>query len=96
MGYGWFWKALRNLENRVMREVMNERDEQLRRTSLKNMGHNVRDISRWSSQSRLVSPALQGSVEEVEQMMRAASKANLNLVVSLDSIGLPHHDGVVH
>ena len=60
------------------------------------MGHNVRDIFRWSSQNRLVSAALQGSVEEVEQMMPTSSKANMNLEISLDSAGLSHHDGIVH
>ena len=48
------------------------------------------------SQSRLVAAALRGSVEEVEQMLRESSVADMNPCVSLRSAGLPHHDGVAH
>ena len=48
------------------------------------------------SQSRLVAAALRGSVEEVEQMLRESSVADMNPLVSLRSAGLPHHEGVAH
>ena len=75
---------------------MDEQDQQLRRASLVGMGHSVRGVSPWSAQSRFVSAALQGSVEEVERMLRESSAADVNPLVSLHSAGLPHHRGVAH
>ena len=71
-------------------------NERLRRASLVGRGHSVRGVYAWSSQSRLVAAALRGSVEELEQMLRESSVADVNPLVSLHSAGLPHHDGVSH
>ena len=79
------------------RRRMDEQDEQLRRESLVGMGHSVRGVFPWSAQSRFVSAALQGSVEEVERMLRESSAmADVNPLVPLHSAGLPHHRGVAH
>ena len=78
------------------RRSTNERDEQLRRASLPSMENSVRGHSPWSSQIRLVSAALRGSVEEVEQILRTSSAGNVNPLVSLHSADLPYHDGVAH
>ena len=57
---------------------MNEQDAQLQRVSL--VG--IPSTSPWSAQSRFVSVALRGSVEEVERMLRESAVTDMNLLLS--------------